>query len=53
MKPARIPQIVSAPEHWAQLPKGEYFRDALERQLKPWLAKMYGFHLLKIGNPIR
>lgn len=50
MKPARIPQIVSAPEHWAQLPKGEYFRDALERQLKPWLAKMYGFHLLKIGN---
>ncbi|ATG03876.1 methyltransferase type 11 [Lelliottia amnigena] len=50
MKPARIPQIVSAPEHWAELPKGEYFRDALERQLKPWLAKMYGFHLLKIGN---
>ena len=50
MEPARIPQIVSAPEHWAQLPKGEYFRDALERQLKPWLAKMYGFHLLKIGN---
>jgi len=50
MKPARIPQIVSTPEHWAQLPKGEYFRDALERQLKPWLAKMYGFHLLKIGN---
>lgn len=50
MKPARIPQIVSAPEHWAELPKGEYFRDALECQLKPWLAKMYGFHLLKIGN---
>lgn len=50
MKPTRIPQIVSAPEHWAELPKGEYFRDALERQLKPWLAKMYGFHLLKIGN---
>lgn len=50
MKPARIPQIVSAPEHWAELPKGEYFRAALEQQLKPWLAKMYGFHLLKIGN---
>ena len=50
MKPARIPQIVSAPEHWAELPKGEYFRAALEQQLKPWFAKMYGFHLLKIGN---
>ena len=50
MKPARIPQIVSAPERWAELPRGEYFRDALELQLKPWLTKMYGFHLLKIGN---
>ena len=50
MKPARIPQIVSAPAHWAELPWGEYYREALEQQLKPWFAKMYGFHLLKIGN---
>jgi hypothetical protein len=50
MKPARIPQTVAAPERWAELPWGEYYREALEQQLKPWFAKMYGFHLLKIGN---
>jgi hypothetical protein len=50
MKPARVPQTVAAPERWAELPWGEYYREALEQQLKPWLAKMYGFHLLKIGN---
>ncbi|AGB79573.1 class I SAM-dependent methyltransferase [Pseudocitrobacter corydidari] len=50
MKPARIPQTVAAPGHWAEMPWGEYYREALERQLKPWLTKLYGFHLLKIGN---
>ncbi|MGG5838251.1 MULTISPECIES: class I SAM-dependent methyltransferase [Enterobacteriaceae] len=50
MKPARIPQTVAAPVRWDELPWGEYYREALEQQLKPWLAKMYGFHLLKIGN---
>lgn len=29
---------------------GELYRKALERQLNPWFTKMYGFHLLKIGN---
>jgi hypothetical protein len=32
------------------MPWGEYYREALEQQMKPWLAKLYGFHLLKIGN---
>ena len=50
MKPARIPQTLSAPIRWADLPWGEYYRESLEQQLKPWFAKMYGFHLLKIGN---
>ncbi len=50
MKPARIPQTVSAPVSWAQLPWGEYYREAIDRQLKPWLGKLYGFHLLKVGN---
>lgn len=50
MKPARKSQTVAAPECWAAIPKGEYYREALEHQLKPWFAKMYGFHLLKIGN---
>jgi len=50
MKPARTPQKFVAPVNWGALPKGVYYRQALEEELKPWLAKMYGFHLLKIGN---
>lgn len=50
MKPARIPKTYSTPGHWAELPWGEYYRDALEYQMRPWLAKMFGFHLIKIGN---
>ncbi|WP_333497382.1 class I SAM-dependent methyltransferase [Kluyvera sp. CHPC 1.251] len=50
MKPARIPQTVSAPVSWAEMPWGEYYREAIDRQLKPWLGKLYGFHLLKVGN---
>ncbi|CAI8720183.1 MULTISPECIES: class I SAM-dependent methyltransferase [Kosakonia] len=50
MKPARTPQTLAAPASWSDLPKGAYYREALEGELKPWLAKMYGFHLLKIGN---
>lgn len=50
MKPARIPQTISAPTSWEQIPWGEYYREAIDRQLKPWLGKLYGFHLLKIGN---
>lgn len=50
MKPARTPQTVVAPDCWGDLPWGELYRKALERQLNPWFAKMYGFHLLKIGN---
>ncbi|VDZ80689.1 SAM-dependent methyl transferase [Salmonella bongori] len=50
MKPARLPQTVVAPGCWGELPWGNYYREALEQQLNPWFAKMYGFHLLKIGN---
>ncbi|MSL94762.1 SAM-dependent methyltransferase, partial [Escherichia coli] len=50
MKPARVPQTVVAPDCWGDLPWGELYRKALERQLNPWFTKMYGFHLLKIGN---
>ena len=50
MKPARVPQTVVAPDCWGDLPWGKLYRKALERQLNPWFTKMYGFHLLKIGN---
>ncbi len=32
------------------MPWGDYFRDALSQHLQPCLGKLYGFHLLKIGN---
>lgn len=50
MKPARTPRTFQAPASWSDLPKGANYREALEGELKPWFAKMYGFHLLKIGN---
>ncbi len=32
------------------MPWGDYFRDALTQQLQPYLARVYGFHMLKIGS---
>ncbi len=49
MKPARVLKLswllIAGRFAW-----GELYRKALERQLNPWFTKMYGFHLLKIGN---
>ena len=50
MKPAKTRQILTAPRTWNDMPWGEYFRDALTQQLQPWLARLYGFHMLKIGS---
>lgn len=50
MKPAKTRQIRHVPESWSQIPCGEFYRDALSHQLRPSLSKLYGFHLLKIGN---
>ncbi|MDF7680071.1 class I SAM-dependent methyltransferase [Enterobacteriaceae bacterium ESL0689] len=50
MKQAKIPQFAIAPENWSSMPCGEYYCRLLEQQMRPWLAKLYGSHLLKIGN---
>lgn len=50
MKPAHTLQKLIIPHSWAELPWGEYYREALERRLQPWWPKLFGFHLLKIGN---
>lgn len=50
MKPARITGSLTAPVHWDELPWGRSSKLALELELKPWLEKIFGFHLLKIGN---
>lgn len=50
MKPAKTRQNLTAPLSWRDMPWGDYFRDALTQQLQPYLGKLYGFHMLKIGN---
>lgn len=50
MKPAKTRQIRHVPESWSEIPCGAFYRDALSEQLRPSLSKLYGFHLLKIGN---
>lgn len=50
MKPAKTRRILSAPRSWRDMPMGDYFRDALTQQLQPYLGKLYGFHMLKLGS---
>lgn len=50
MKPAKTQQILTAPHAWRDMPWGEFFRDALNQHLQPCFAKLYGFHMLKIGD---
>ncbi|MFD1801394.1 class I SAM-dependent methyltransferase [Mixta tenebrionis] len=50
MKPAKTRKSLAVPLSWRDMPWGESFRDALSHHLQPCLGKLYGFHLLKIGN---
>ncbi|CDL82938.1 class I SAM-dependent methyltransferase [Xenorhabdus szentirmaii] len=50
MQLVRSVKKIIIPDSWAELPWGEYYRVALERQLEPWWPKIFGFHLLKIGQ---
>ena len=49
MKPAKTRQILKTPDHWEEIPWGDFYREALQQHLQPYLGKLYGFHLLKIG----
>ncbi|MDE9446415.1 class I SAM-dependent methyltransferase [Xenorhabdus bovienii] len=50
MQSARSIKQLTSPASWAELPWGEYYRVALERQLEPWWPKIFGLHLAKLGN---
>ncbi len=50
MKPARKPVKYPAPAKWSSMAGGEHYQAALNQQIQPWLSKIFGFHLLKIGN---
>lgn len=50
MQSAHPSNILGTPGSWEDIPRGASWRAALEQQLQPWWPKMYGYHLLKIGN---
>jgi len=50
MKSAHIARHIDPPADWGILPWGEQGRVALEQQLLPWWPRLFGFHLLKIGQ---
>ena len=50
MKPALSFQEGPKPYSWQQFPHGDYLRAEIERKLVPWLPRMLGYHMLKLGN---
>lgn len=46
----RTPRIIGYPQKWQDIPHGVEYQQALQTQLNPWLAKLFGFHLLKLGQ---
>lgn len=50
MKPAKTPYSLTAPQRWDEMPWGEYFNQSLNQHLHPYLSKLYGSHLLKMGQ---
>ena len=50
MKPALSFQEGPKPLSWQQFPHGDYLRCDIERKLSPWLPRMFGYHMLKLGN---
>ncbi|WP_462165526.1 class I SAM-dependent methyltransferase [Pseudoalteromonas sp. GB43] len=50
MKPALSFQEGPKPYTWQQFPHGDYLRAEIERKLTPWLPRMFGYHMLKLGN---
>lgn len=43
-------QKLTSPYSWSALPWGERYQRALEAHLQPSIGKMYGFHMIKVGN---
>ncbi|MEW6999190.1 class I SAM-dependent methyltransferase [Colwelliaceae bacterium BS250] len=50
MKPALAFNEPQQPTQWTDMPNGQLIADSIEQQLKPWWARMFGYHLLKLGS---
>ncbi len=49
MKPAKIRYSLAQPHNWQQLRWGRQFQSIIDAEIQPWLSKLYGAHLVKIG----
>ncbi|MGX8895118.1 SAM-dependent methyltransferase, partial [Enterobacter cloacae] len=47
---ARSGKPICMPSSWRNIPWGEYYRMAIELRLQNWWPKIYGFHMLKLGQ---
>lgn len=50
MRSAKTHQIPDGPASWQEMPGGADFCEAIRQHLQPYLSKLYGLHLLKIGE---
>ncbi|OOF52073.1 SAM-dependent methyltransferase [Rodentibacter genomosp. 1] len=46
---AKAKHPLSSPISWQQLPQGEAYCNALQKALSPWLSKILGYQILKLG----
>lgn len=47
---AKATRAYSSPTSWQQLPQGEAYCNALQEAFSPWLAKILGYQVLKLGG---
>lgn len=50
MRPALSYAQPHLPVSWQDFPAGEQIKTAIEQHLEPWWPRVFGFHLLKLGN---
>ena len=49
MQPARSRRHIMAPNHWQELPQGDWLLAQTQQQLSQWCPRMFGYHLIKLG----
>jgi SAM-dependent methyltransferase len=49
LKPAISLQTEKVPTSWQDFPHGSYIQQEIEQRLTPWLPRVFGYHLLKMG----
>lgn len=50
MRPALSLQTHITPDSWYDFPHGEYMKTEIERITDPWLSRIFGYYLIKVGE---